>query len=49
MKKVLVFITAFVLLFSSAAFAAGGKNHGSKGKGFTGGNGKGTVTQKSRS
>ncbi|MFC1580215.1 hypothetical protein ACFL4N_04820 [Thermodesulfobacteriota bacterium] len=48
MKKILVFVTAFMLLFSSFAYAAGGKNHGSKGKGNTGGTGKGAVTQNSR-
>ena len=45
MKKVLVFITAFMLLFSSLAYAAGGKNHGSKGQGSTGTTGGGSTTQ----
>lgn len=33
MKKVLVFIAAFMFLVSSLAYAAGGKSHGSKGQG----------------
>ncbi len=45
MKKVLVLITAFMLLFSSLAYAAGGKNHGSKGQGSTGTSGGGATTQ----
>jgi hypothetical protein len=45
MKKFLVLITAFMLIFSSMAYAAGGKNHGSKGQGSTGTNGGGDTTQ----
>jgi len=46
MKKVLVLITAFMIMFSSLAYAGGDKNHGSKGQGSTGSDGKGAVTQK---
>jgi len=46
MKKILVLITALMLLFSSLAYAAGGKNHGSKGQGSTGSTGQGSTTQK---
>lgn len=45
MKKVMILITAFMLIFSSLAYAAGGKNRGSKGQGSTGTNGGGTTTQ----
>ena len=45
MKKVLVFITVFMLIFSSLAYAGGDKNRGSKGQGSTGSTGKGAVTQ----
>jgi hypothetical protein len=45
MKKVLALITVFVFFFSSLAYAAGGKNHGSKGQGSTGTKGKGATTQ----
>jgi len=48
MKKMIVFIAAFMLLFSSLAFAAGGKNHGEKGQGSTGEKGQGQTTQHSR-
>ena len=46
MKKILVIITAVMIMFSSLAYAGGDKNRGSKGQGSTGGDGKGTVTQK---
>ena len=45
MKKVLVLITAFMIMFSSLAYAGGDKNHGSKGKGSTGTTGGGATTQ----
>ena len=45
MKKVLVLITAFMLIFSSLVYAAGDKNRGSKGKGSTGITGGGATTQ----
>jgi hypothetical protein len=45
MKKVLVLITASMLIFSSMVYAAGGKNHGSKGQGSTGTTGGGSITQ----
>ena len=45
MKKVLVLITAFMLVFSSLVYAGGDKNHGGKGKGSTGTNGGGATTQ----
>jgi hypothetical protein len=45
MKKVLVFITALMLILSSIAYAGGDKNHGSKGKGSTGTIGGGATTQ----
>ncbi|MBW2428628.1 MAG: hypothetical protein JRF56_06685 [Deltaproteobacteria bacterium] len=45
MKKVLVLITASMLIFSSIAYAAGGKNRGSKGQGSTGTTGGGATTQ----
>jgi hypothetical protein len=45
MKKILILITAFMIMFSSFAYAAGGKNHGSKGQGSTGTIGGGATTQ----
>jgi hypothetical protein len=45
MKKVLVLITAFMLIFSSLVYAGGDKNRGSKGQGSTGTNGGGGTTQ----
>jgi hypothetical protein len=45
MKKVLVLITAFMLIFSSFVYAGGDKNRGSKGQGSTGTNGGGATTQ----
>ena len=45
MNKILVLITAFMFLFSSLAYAAGGKNYGSKGQGSTGTTGGGATTQ----
>ena len=45
MKKVLVLITAFMIIFSSLAYAAGDKNRGSKGQGSTGTTGGGATTQ----
>ena len=46
MKKVLTLIAAFLIFSSSLAYAAGGKEHGDKGKGSTGDSGKGKVEQK---
>ena len=46
MKKVLALTAAFLILSSSVAYAAGGKERGDKGKGSTGESGKGTVEQK---
>ena len=45
MKKVLVLITAFMIMFSSLVYAGGDKNRGFKGQGSTGDDGKGTVTR----
>jgi len=45
MKKVLVLITVSMLIFSPMGYAAGGKNHGSKGQGSTGTTGAGSITQ----
>jgi hypothetical protein len=45
MKKVFILITAVILIFSSLAYAGGGKNHGSKGQGSTGTTGGGATTQ----
>jgi len=45
MKKVLVLVTAFMILFSSFAYAGGDKNRGSKGQGSTGSAGGGKTTQ----
>ena len=45
MKKVLVLITAFMIIFSSLVYAGGDKNHGSEGKGSTGSSGGGATTQ----
>jgi len=47
MKKVFLTLVIFVSL-TALAFAAAGKNHGSKGQGSTGSDGKGTVTQNPR-
>ena len=46
MKKILALTAAFLIFCSSVAYAAGGKEHGSKGKGNTGSTGKGKVEQK---
>ena len=46
MKKVLVLITAFMLIFSSLVYAGGDKNRGSKGQGSTATNGGGDTTQR---
>lgn len=46
--KRLVMVLIVVILTSGLAFAGGDKNHGSKGKGNTGGTGNGAVTQNSR-
>ena len=43
--KRLVMVLIVVILTSGLAFAGGDKNHGSKGKGATGSNGSGAVTQ----
>jgi hypothetical protein len=45
MKKVLVLITAFMIMFSSLAYAGGDKIRGRKGQGFTGATGGGATTQ----
>jgi len=45
MKKVLILITAFMLIFSSIVFAGGDKVRGSKGQGSTGTSGGGATTQ----
>ena len=45
MKKVLVLITAFMIIFSSLVYAGGDKNRGSEGKGSTGTSGGGATTQ----
>ena len=45
MKKVLVLITAFMIIFSSLVYAGGEKNHGSKGADSTGDTGGGAITQ----
>ena len=45
MKKILVLITAFMIIFSSLAYAGGDKNRGSKGQGSTGTSGGGATTQ----
>ena len=45
MKKLLVLITTFMLIFSSLVYAGGDKNRGSKGQGSTGTNGRGDTTQ----
>jgi len=45
MKKVLLLTIAAMLIFSSMGYAAGGKNHGSKGQGSTGTTGGGSITQ----
>jgi hypothetical protein len=44
-KKVLVFITAFMIIFSSLVYAGGDKNRGIKGQGSTGTSGGGATTQ----
>ena len=45
MKKLLVLITAFMLIFSSLVYAGGDKNRGSKGQGSIGDHGGGATTQ----
>jgi len=45
MKKVLAFVTAFLILSSSLVFAGGDQNHGSQGQGATGTTGGGATTQ----
>ena len=45
MKKVLAFITVFMLVFSSLVYAGGDQNHGTKGQGTTGTTGGGDTTQ----
>jgi len=45
MKKLLVLITTFMLIFSSLVYAGGDKNRGSKGQGSTGTSGGGATTQ----
>ena len=45
MKKVLVLITALMIIFASFVYAGGDKNRGSKGQGSTGSTGGGATTQ----
>jgi hypothetical protein len=45
MKKILVLITAFMIVFSSLAYAGGDKVRGAKGQGSTGTSGGGSTTQ----
>ena len=45
MKKVLVLLTVFMLIFSSLAYAGGDKVRGDKGQGGTGTAGGGSTTQ----
>jgi len=45
MKKVLVLITAIMIISSSLVYAGGDKNRGSKGQGSTGITGEGATTQ----
>jgi hypothetical protein len=45
MKKILVLVTAVMILLSSLVYAAGDKNRGSIGQGSTGSNGKGATSQ----
>jgi len=45
MKKLLVLITAFMLIFSSLVYAGGDKNRGDKGQGSTGETGQGATTR----
>jgi hypothetical protein len=45
MKKVLVIITAFMIMFSSLAYAGGDKIRGRKGQGSTDTTGGGATTQ----
>jgi hypothetical protein len=45
MKKIMVLITAFMLLCSSLVYAEGDKVRGDKGQGATGSTGGGSTTQ----
>jgi len=45
MKKLLVLITTFMLVFSSLVYAGGDKNRGEKGQGSTGETGQGATTR----
>lgn len=45
MKKVIVLVTALMLIFSTLGYAGGDKNRGSKGQGATGTTGQGATTQ----
>jgi hypothetical protein len=45
MKKFLILITAFMLIFSSLVYAGGDKVRGDKGQGDTGTTGGGSTTQ----
>ena len=45
MKKMMVFIAAFMLCLSALAYAGGDKNCGDVGQGSTGSDGQGTVSQ----
>jgi hypothetical protein len=44
-KKILIFITALMIIFSSLAYAGGDKVRGEKGQGSTGSAGGGSTTQ----
>ena len=46
MKKVIGFVLALMLIFSSLAYAGGDKNCGDKGQGLTGSDGGGQTSQK---
>jgi hypothetical protein len=46
MKKIVGLAVAFMIAFSSLAYAGGDKVRGDKGQGSTGSDGGGTVTQK---
>jgi len=46
MKKILVLITAVMIVFSSLAYGGGDKVRGEKGQGSTGSAGGGSTTQK---
>ena len=45
MKKVLVIVTALMLMLSPLVYAGGGKGYGGKGKGYGGTTGSGTMNK----